>query len=337
VVTQKIKKIWTLVGLVGLVSLFHFLTPLYQATSHLFFSRFYYLPIILGGLWFGLRGGLGVSFSVTLIYLPYILFNWVSRQLIFWDQLLETSMFNLAGIMIGLLAEKERRQKTLNEELQTLATLGEAAASLALEMKNVIIPIRGFLQKIHASIPPEGKALGYLEIVTRESARLENMTKEMLAFSQKAPLRKEKVETCSLLKEVQQTLTEMFHQKGVPLLVQCPEEGLAGFLDSEKIRQVLINLLKNALEASPSGAEVHLTAWGDDKNLKIEVKDHDSGIIPENLDRVFLPFFTTKPKGAGLGLAVSHGIVEEHGGEISVQSTPEKGTTFSLKIPLLIE
>jgi two-component system sensor histidine kinase HydH len=166
---------------------------------------------------------------------------------------------------------------------------------------------------------------------------LENMTQEMLAFSRKAPLLKQKVKTCSFLKEVQQTLTDTFQQKGVSLLVECPEEGLEGFLDPEKIRQVLINLLENALEASERGAEVHLTASGEDQNLKIEVTDHGSGIIPENLNRVFLPFFTTKPKGTGLGLAVSHRIVEEHGGEISLQSTPEKGTTFSLKIPLLIE
>ena len=164
--------------------------------------------------------------------------------------------------MVGLLVEKERRQKRRNQELQTLATLGEAAASLAHEMKNVIIPIRGFLLKIQASIPPGGKVLGYLEIVVKESARLENMTKEMLAFSRKAPLLKEKVETCSFLREVQQTLTDMFQQKGVSLVVQCPEEGLEGFLDPEKIRQVLINLLENALEASARGAEVHLTASG---------------------------------------------------------------------------
>ena len=104
-------------------------------------------------------------------------------------------------------------------------------------------------------------------------------------------------------------------------------------MDPEKIRQVLINLLENALDASPPGEEVTLKAQSNDQNLIIEVSDHGKGIPLENLDRIFIPFFTTKPKGTGLGLAVSRRIVEEHGGELSVQSTPKESTTFSLKIP----
>ncbi len=333
-ITRKTKKIGALITLIVLVSLFYYLTPLYPATSNLFFSRFYYLPIILGGLWFGIRGGLIVSFSITIIYLPHILLYWKDRPTVFGDRLMEIFLFNLAGIMIGVLVDKERRQKELNQELQTLATLGEAAASLAHEVKNIIIPIRGLLHRIQGAVPPEGKASSLLEIVEKEASRLENLTKGMLSFSRKTPIQKVELEVCSLAKDIQHALVEIFRQKGVALSVHCPGDGLEGSLDSEKIRQVLINLLENALEASPPGKEVTLTAQRDGQNLIIEVKDHGEGIPLENLDRIFIPFFTTKPKGTGLGLAVSRRIVEEHGGELSVQSSSKEGTTFSLKIPL---
>ena len=188
--TRKTKKIGALIALMVLVSLFYYLTPLYPATSDLFFSRFYYLPIILGGLWFGLRGGLIVAFSVTIIYLPHIFLYWKDRPTIFGDRLMEVFLFNLAGVMIGVLVEKERRQKELNQELQTLATLGEAAASLANEVKNIIIPIRGLLHRIQDTVPPGEKTSDLLKIVEKESGRLENMTKGMLSFPGNHPFKR---------------------------------------------------------------------------------------------------------------------------------------------------
>ena len=184
---------WLITGLVVLVSLLHYVTPLYQPFSHELFARFYYLPILLGGFWFGLKGGLRVSLFVTLIYLPHVWMGWGQGGAIFWDKLLEVLLFNLAGLTVGALSDMERKQRARNQKLQTLAALGEAAASVAHEMKNVIIPVRGFIRRIGDGNDLNDKAASYLNIVEQEAARLEEMTGDMLAFTRQAPIQKEEI------------------------------------------------------------------------------------------------------------------------------------------------
>lgn len=324
---------WIIVGLVALVSVFHYGTPIYRPFSHELFSRFYYIPVILGGFWFGLRGGLVVSLFVTLVYMPHLWKGWGQGGILFWDKLLEVFLFNLAGATVGVLVDRERRQRARNQELQTLAILGEAAASVAHEMKNVIIPIRGFIRRIRKTCPPNGKAESYLEIVERESVRLENMAKNMLAFARQAPLQKEEVDVGVLLEEIHKGLKEEFKEHAVRFLCQCGQEAARVSMDREKIRQALVNLLQNSLHASPEGAVVRLFARRNQRYLQFVVEDEGEGIPQYHLDRIYLPFFTTKSKGTGLGLAIVARIVDEHGGEILVQSSPGKGTQFCLEIP----
>lgn len=108
-------------------------------------------------------------------------------------------------------------------------------------------------------------------------------------------------------------------------------------LDAEKIRQVLVNLLQNALHASPEGGEVRLSAACDGRAVKFVVEDQGVGIPAANLDRIFHPFFTTKAQGTGLGLAITQRIVREHGGRIQVKSVPGSGSRFTLTFPILAE
>jgi two-component system sensor histidine kinase HydH len=325
-------KIRVIVLSLAAISLSYYLTPLRLCLFQELFTRLYYIPIILGGLWFGVWGGLRVSLVVTLICLPHAFLAFGADQALFYDEVLELFLFNLVGGIVGALRDRERRQKAANERLQALATLGQTVSSVAHEMKNMLIPIRGFLRRIRENQGP--KAVTYLQIVDQESAKLEKMVKDMLAFGRFAALQRREVEVGSLIEIVRDTLQEEFRDNGVNLVCTCQEGSRKVSLDPEKTHQALANLLHNALQASPKGKEVRLLIRPNQSILEMVVEDEGPGISQEHLDRIFQPFFTTKPHGTGLGLAITQQIVKEHGGEIRVESTPGKGTRVFLSFPI---
>jgi signal transduction histidine kinase len=104
-------------------------------------------------------------------------------------------------------------------------------------------------------------------------------------------------------------------------------------MDSDRMKEVLVNLVQNAIQATPSGGRVLLKASGNGENMKIQVTDTGNGIPPKDLDKIFFPFFTTKPDGNGIGLAVSKEVVEAHGGKIEVDSKQGVGTLFTITLP----
>ncbi len=332
---SKATKVKVILVCVGVVSLLYYLTPMRLCLFQELFTRFYYIPIILGGLWFGLWGGIRVSLLITLLCIPHAFLAFRSDQALFYDEVLELFLFNLVGPAVGALRDRDRRQQALNQKLQALATLGETVSSVAHEMKNMLIPIRGFLRRIRENQNPEPKVTSYLEIVDQESAKLEKMVKDMLAFGRFAPLQKEEVEVRALVEEMQQIVAEEFGDNGVRLVCRCQDGIEKVSLDREKVRQALANLLQNALQASPKGKEVRLLVQSDHGNLRMVVEDEGAGIPKEHLDRIFQPFFTTKPQGTGLGLAITHQIVRDHGGAIRVESTPGNGTRVFLSFPIL--
>jgi signal transduction histidine kinase len=242
-------------------------------------------------------------------------------------------LFILVGAILGILKDREQRQRTLNESLQALAALGESMASVAHEMKNILIPVRGFLRRVQENPSLDKKAASYLEIVDTESAKLDKMTQDMLAFGRFAPLQRKAVEVSEFVEEVKRVLHHEFRDSSVRLVCEC-ECRTKVSLDAEKIRQALINLLQNALQASPEGGEVRLSVDCDGRAVKFVVEDQGVGIPSANLDRIFHPFFTTKAQGTGLGLAITQRIVREHGGRIQVKSVPWNGTRFTLAFPI---
>jgi signal transduction histidine kinase len=301
--------------------------------SHELFARFYYLPIILAGWIFGLRGGMGAAFLVTVLYLPHVVAGWGGRTEEVLDKLLEVVLFNLSGATVGFLADRERRQRARAQELQTLAALGEAAASVAHEMKNAVIPIRGFLRRLRKEAPPEGKAVSYLEVIERAAGRLEGMIRDMLSFAGRLEPKREPVEVAKLLEELYEELQEESRQRSVRLICNCSEPGIQAELDPERIRQALHNLLQNAIHASPPGEEVRLSVSPNGRSIRFVVEDKGEGIPPELAERIFTPFFTTKTQGTGLGLPITRRIVEGHGGRMHVESTPGQGTRIIVEVP----
>jgi len=238
---------------------------------------------------------------------------------------------------VRLLEERVRRSGRL-------AALGELAAGVAHEMRNPLTTIRGFIQIYpeESSDPEFRREFG--ANVLREIDRLTKLTEDLLNLAKPINMSFEPVDGGELLREVAGFLSEKLEQNRIMTEVNTPPEPIQIPMDRDRIKQVLLNLLFNALEAMPDGGRLRLglarvrerleSSAREDPFAVFEVSDSGGGIAPEHQERVFDPFFTTKDSGTGLGLAVSHRMVEEHRGFLRVESEAGGGTTFSLLLPL---
>jgi len=185
---HKKTKVRVILVVTAMVTLLYYLTPLRLPLLQELVTRFFYIPIILGGLWFGLWGGVRVSLFLTLICIPHAFMAFRYDQALFYDELLELLLFNLIGPVVGALRDRESRQRAFNPKLQALAAIGETVSLVAHEIKNMMIPIRRFLRRIRENQNSGAKVASYLEIVEQESAKLEKMVKDMLSFARFAPM-----------------------------------------------------------------------------------------------------------------------------------------------------
>jgi len=226
-----------------------------------------------------------------------------------------------------------------------LASLGQLSASVAHEINN---PISGVLnlsmlmQRMlkEDGIPPNRieEFRKYLSQVTSETARVGRIVSDLLAFSRRS---KPQRVAADLNKIVRMTLSLVQHKmklSNVAVEARLAEDLPAAQCDASQVQQVVLNLLLNAAEATQSKSErcVTVTTAPGDGEVVLTVSDNGEGILPENLAKIFDPFFTTKSegKGVGLGLAVSYGIVQAHGGDIEVKSKAGEGATFTVTLPL---
>jgi signal transduction histidine kinase len=129
----------------------------------------------------------------------------------------------------------------------------------------------------------------------------------------------------------------MAEERGVAVKMCSPERTLSVHIDAMRLKQVVVNLVVNAVQASPEGEMVTVQCHSNGRDLVIEVVDHGPGIPPEKRDEVFTPFYTTKKEGTGLGLAIVRKIVDAHGGRIRIVDNPDKGVTFRIEVPMILK
>ena len=344
------------------ISLFHYLTPLHLHYLHDIFQRFYYLPIILAALWYGFRGGLGCAIVVSIVYAPHILFQWGGHLTVEMEKYLEIVLYNVVGAVTGLLAQRERErtvelQKTargledsyqklqhqseriivIEEQLrraEKLSTLGEMAAVLAHEIRNPLGSIRGTAEILRDDYLPGDPKHEFIEIQIRETERLNRVVEDFLHMARQQPSERKE---CSLREELETIITLVSgdaRQRRIRLLLDDIPADAVVRADGEKLRQAFLNIVINALQATPAGGSVIISTNSCDEDYEIRFSDSGIGIEADVLAKIFDPFFTTKPDGTGLGLAVTKKIVEGHGGHLTVASKAGNGTTVLVRLPI---
>jgi two-component system, NtrC family, sensor histidine kinase HydH len=353
------KEHWVRRGLlfaaVGAIGTLQYLTP--PTTLHWLYvlQRLYYVAIALAGLDMGWRGGLTVALlsgAAFAIGTPSI---WTVPRVDMLDQCLEICVFCLVGLLTGVLTDRQRKQaralrdathelRQAHQELrqnfesmkraERLHALGQLSAGLAHEIRTPLASIEGAAAIVQRVSHSEERCHELLEIIQKESRRLNRLLTSFLDFAKPRRPDLKVVEIDELFDSVIALAQHARDNRRLELRKDMPP-GLATLeCDPEQLKQVLLNLIMNAIQAMPQGGTIVLAARQSGHTVTIDVQDQGCGINEDNLDRVFDPFFTTKETGSGLGLSVADQIIRQHGGMLTIARSSPEGATVRISLPL---
>ncbi len=351
---KRIQVLFVVAGILG-TSLAHYLTPSSLILWHNIFQRLYYLPIVYAAVSFGWVGGLLAAALSAACYIPHILMAWRDFPGYVINQYAEVVLFFLVGVTTGLLADEERAKRAqlqeaagmleranreLRDSLESLkradrmAAIGNLSAGLAHEIRNPLASIEGAAEILEGGRVAEDQRLEFLGIIRKECRRLNRLLGNLLDFARPRAPQRQRLEVESLVDSVIGLVAHAAEGQRVRLHKEVSPSGATLDCDGEQLKQVILNLVLNAVQAMPDGGDVRLVARSGESEMVIEVIDEGVGVDPEDLDKLFNPFFTTKESGTGLGLAVAHQIVGQHGGVLRACNNPDRGMTFSIFLPL---
>jgi signal transduction histidine kinase len=250
--------------------------------------------------------------------------------------------FGLAGLRrrYGALSEKHALAEAALRRRDRLAAMGELASTVAHEVRNPLNAAsitaqrlrREFLASVPEGAPERAELEELLSVMSSETQRIDRIVQQFLEYARPPRLAPEHVELADLVEDVAARARPLAESRSVRLEADGAGAGSA-LADPAQLRQALDNMVRNAVEATPEGGRVTLVARREPDGHAIVVKDTGRGIDPEELPRIFDLYFTTKPDGTGVGLAVTHQIVTAHGGTIEVESTPGSGTAMTVRLP----
>ena len=338
-----------------IISALHMLTPLDRKVLHEVYQRLYYVPIIAAAFLFGLRGGLTASAFASVCFIPHIALHWQHTQPDYaLNQYAEVVLFNIVGGVTGALGDRNRRarersertatelQKAYTELRQTfeqllqaerLAALGELSAAVVHEVRNPLGAIKGAVEIMEEGLSLDSSRREFAELAKREVDRLDRLVSEFLRFARPP---KPAIAPADL-NEIAAAVVSLVDQRAAAQSVRIERELAEDLplvtVDTEQVKQVLLNLAINALQVMPDGGRLVLRTFSVGDQIAVEVEDEGGGVEPAVVSRIFDPFFTTREKGIGLGLSVAYKIAEQHNGSLSVHKG-ERGAVFRLTLPL---
>jgi len=233
---------------------------------------------------------------------------------------------------------KESQGQLLQAE--KLTSLGQMAASVAHEVNNplsgILVYTQLLIKKLAADDIPKQTALEYLSKMESETVRATKIILNLLDFARQSPPAFRNIDINEVITKSFDLAAHTANLQNIQVTKELDSNLPRITADFDQLQQVCTNLILNAIQAMPKGGKLFIRTSVDGAQIKIEVKDTGHGISPENMRRLFTPFFTTKRevKGVGLGLAVAYGIVQRHKGKIEVQSQRSEGTTFTVILPI---
>jgi two-component system NtrC family sensor kinase len=242
-----------------------------------------------------------------------------------------------ARLHAGLKQQMEELKHAQAQLVQSakLAAIGELAANVAHEINNPLTTVLGFASYLSERVPPEEPMREELKLIQEEAARARDIVRDLLDFSRQHEF---SPEPADLNQVVERTVAMVRRQRGlkhVTLTEEYARDLPLVQVDVSRMKQVFLNIINNALYAMADAGALRVRTSAANEHVQVSFTDSGTGIAPENLDKIFDPFFTTKPEvsGTGLGLSVSLGIVQSHGGTIEVHSAPGQGATFTVTLP----
>ncbi|MCA9674238.1 MAG: two-component sensor histidine kinase, partial [Myxococcales bacterium] len=233
-------------------------------------------------------------------------------------------LIGLSALLVRWSFAREREVRAA-EQARHLATLGQLSAVMAHEIRNPLASLKGNAQLLARSLPEGDKPRAKADRVVSEATRLETLTNDLLEFARVGEIRRADVDPTALVRDAAAAIAPD------RIDIDASDAPPTWPLDADRLRQVVVNLLENAVEMSEAPVEVRIARAGGD--LHLAVRDHGPGIAAADLPHLFEPFFTRRTRGTGLGLAVSRRLVELHGGTITARAADGGGALFEVSLP----
>ncbi len=311
---------------------------------HAIHGRLCYIPIVLGAIWFGLRGGLLTATVIGVFSIIYIGIKPVNDPNELYSELVEIVFYFAIGGFSGILLESEKASRKKKDEAENklrqserLSLMGQMVASIAHEIKNPLGSIKGAVQILKDKTTPANDRTEFTSIIEKEVNRLDSVVGDYLSYAKPTPINKTDLDAGELLSTILRQMLNEFEKHHIEIQFE-PRSFPHIMGDKNRLHQLFLNIIINAMQAMPDGGTImienRLRSDDSPKSVEITIADTGKGIAPDNLVKIFDPFFSTKAHGTGLGLATAKTIVDEHGGQIKVDSAPANGTTFTITLPV---
>jgi two-component system sensor histidine kinase HydH len=297
---------------------------------HVILEELYYIPIILAALFYGLKGALSTYLLVSAAYLPYLFGDWVSNILDLIDRLLHLLFSGIFAFLAGFLIDRWRKYQRQLDESRYLAGLGQMAATIVHDLKNPLITISAFSRRIQQRKTNTDTAIQRILNAAETMQKIMNGT---LDFARPIHLELKEEDIVSIVRQACDSCRARAEEKRIDLTMTVPGFPVILPIDSLHMQRAITNIMDNSIEASREGQSVIIAVRRDKNDVKVHLRDNGSGMDKETLDSIFIPFYSKKGTGTGLGMAVAKKIVDEHKGKIHVRSRPSLGTEVIIELP----
>ncbi|MCZ6677503.1 MAG: ATP-binding protein [Candidatus Poribacteria bacterium] len=333
-------KITLIVLLILIFNFLHYAISTPMTKLHHIIFRLNYLPIVMAAFWFGWRGGIGAALLTTFILLPdLVIFH---RQALFdLNSYLEVILYNVMGVVIGMLSSAEMRQRhKYNETVaqlakaEHLAQLGQMVASLAHEIRNPLQSLQPTASLLESDLPTKSQRKELTGIVREEVERLNTLVTDFLQFANPKPPLWVETDLNHLVEKTVEMVQLQLSPTSVPIRTALTKDLPPCRVDPEQIQQVLLNLLENAIEAVGDEGRIEITTAVSQNAVFVDVIDDGRGIETADLPHIFEPFFSQAAGGTGLGLSICQKIIEAHRGKIWCYPNKETGCRFTFRLPI---
>src|SRR3972149_2559154 len=316
-------------ALAAVITLSHFFI-FERLPPNIVLEELYYIPIFLGAFSFGLRGAILTYMIVSAFYLPFFSAHWSPTFIAVMDRSLHLVFTGIFGLITGSMVDRAKKvQQELARE-KFLADIGQIVTSIVHDLKNPVMTILGFAKRIRDG---KGDIQKSAQAVIDSANGIERLIHDLLDFSKPSLLNKEAVDARSIINSALDTCKAKGEDRGVQISTEMPDREITVAIDSLQMQRALVNLIDNAIDASPSGKTVLIRLVSEKDSAVIIVKDQGEGMDDDTLENVFVPFSTRKSSGTGLGLPIAKKIIEGHGGRIDIKSHPGAGSEASVYLP----
>ncbi len=244
--------------------------------------------------------------------------------------------YNNSWIFTAIMRDVSKRKELEKRliESEKLAAVGMAVLRVVHEIKNPLLAIGGFVHSLYHKEQDPSKKKKF-ELVLREVNRLEKLLKDISQFGRPLKLEFKEVNLITLCQDALDVYRPRFKELKIEATFKAPEGEVFLKVDEERLKEVLFNIMQNAMEVMPKGGKLELEIKPEDETVNILIRDTGPGLSKEVLEQLFTPFFTTKKQGTGLGLSISRKIIEAHGGHIAARNY-EKGAEFIIELPRVL-